>query len=262
MKPRHWIVVATLALGVLAAAVTSLAGASPQAVGTLDLAAKVPLASDLGPCPAGAAANTCASRRQAGGFPGLGQVASSYTWLADVGSPSCATGFAKVLAHTLRLVVASKGEIEVAFAPGQCTDQEVRDQTQSFTITGGTGAYAGASGAGTITPVLQAETATGRAGTATWAGTLVVPGLDFDVTPPVLTGASNKTVKAKKGAKRARVTFRVTAQDDRDGSVPVRCFPQSGSRFSLGRTPVTCSAVDTSANTASAAFTVTVKKTR
>jgi HYR domain len=255
--------IAAAATLLLATAVTSPVGASPQAVGTLDLAARLLLASDLGECPA-AAANTCASRRQAGSFPGLGQVASSYTWLADVGSPSCATGFGKALAHTLRLVVASKGEIEVAFAPGaQCIDQEaVRSQTQSFTITGGTGAYAGASGAGTITQVLESQTATGRAGTATWAGTLSVPGLDFDVTPPVLTGAANKTVKAKKGAKRARVTFRVTAQDDRDGSVPVKCFPQSGFRFSLGRTRVTCSAVDTSANAASAAFTVTVKKTR
>jgi len=191
-------------------------------------------------------------------------VVASYTWLADVRSPSCAPSFGKALAHTLRFVVSSKGEIDVALAPGaQCVDQEaVRSQTQSFAITGGTGVYAGASGGGTLTQALEADTATGRVGSATWAGTLNVPGLDFDATRPTFSGASNKTVKAKKGAKSARVTFRVTAQDDRDGSVPVACYPKSGRRFTLGRTRVTCSTTDSSANTAGVTFTVTVKKSR
>src|SRR6476659_3384552 len=107
MRPGLWAV--TALLGLLAAAVTSPSGASPRAVGTLDLAASLRLASDPGECPAGAAANTCASRKQTGSFPGLGQVVASYTWLADVGSPSCAPSFGKALAHTLRFVVSSKG---------------------------------------------------------------------------------------------------------------------------------------------------------
>jgi hypothetical protein len=38
--------------------------------------------------------------------------------------------------------------------------------------------------------------------------------------------------------------------------------PRSGSRFRVGRTRVTCSATDTSANTRKATFTVTVKPRR
>ena len=70
-----------------------------------------------------------------------------------------------------------------------------------------------------------------RYGTETWTGTLEVPGLEFDVTRPTLTGATSKKVKAKKGAKSARVVFRVTAQDDRDGALPVSCAPRSGKRL-------------------------------
>ena len=94
-----------------------------------------------------------------------------------------------------------------------------------------------------------------------WTGALTVPGLEFDLTSPTLAGATNKTVRAKKGAKSARVTFKVTAQDGADGVVPVGCNPRSGSRFKIGRTRVTCSSTDSSANTAKASFTVTVRRT-
>ena len=87
-----------------------------------------------------------------------------------------------------------------------------------------------------------------------------MPGLDFNITPPVLTGATNKTVKAKKGAKSARVTFQVTAQDDKDGALSATCLPRSGSRFRIGRTVVNCTATDTSANTTNASFRVTVRR--
>jgi hypothetical protein len=90
-------------------------------------------------------------------------------------------------------------------------------------------------------------------------GTLVVPGLEFDVTPPTLSGAASKTVRAPKGAKRVRVTYNVTARDTVDSAVPVTCLPRSGSRFSLGRTTVKCEAMDKSANTARARFVVTVR---
>jgi hypothetical protein len=99
--------------------------------------------------------------------------------------------------------------------------------TQSFTVTGGTGIYAGASGSGRIERAANFAPG-GAAGRDTWIGTLAVPGLEFDVTRPTVTGAASRTVKAKKGAKSARVTFRLTAQDDRDGSLPVTCTPRSG----------------------------------
>ena len=89
-----------------------------------------------------------------------------------------------------------------------------------------------------------------------------MPGLEFDLTRPTLTGASNKTMKARKGAKSARVAFGVTAQDDRDGALPVKCSQRSGSTFRIGRTRVTCSATDSSANSAAASFTVAVLRRR
>ena len=88
-----------------------------------------------------------------------------------------------------------------------------------------------------------------------------MPGLDFDVTAPTVNGAVRKTVQAPKKAKRARVTYTVTAKDTVDGAVPVVCKPRSGSFFKLGRTSVVCSASDKSGNTARATFVVTVKRT-
>lgn len=183
-----------------------------------------------------------------------------------MGPPSCADGFGKARAYPVRFAIASKGEIHFDLAAGaQCVDEEtdyaVRAQTQTFTVTGGTGIYAGASGAGTVTRSLG-TTDTGSAGIETWTGTLTVPGVEFDLTRPTLAGATNKTVRAKKGARSARVAFRVTAQDDRDGTLPVACTPGSGSRFKIGRTRVKCSSTDSSANTANASFTVTVRPTK
>jgi HYR domain len=99
-------------------------------------------------------------------------------------------------------------------------------------------------------------------GFETWTGTLSVPGLDFDVTAPILTGATNKTAKARKGAKSVRVTYNVTARDAVDGEIAAACLPTSGSRFKVGRTLVTCSASDTSANTGTAQFRVTARPAR
>ena len=82
------------------------------------------------------------------------------------------------------------------------------------------------------------------------------------MTPPTLSGAVNKKVRARRGSKRVRVTYRVTASDAVDGSVPVSCQPRSGSRFKIGRTFVKCSATDSSANTVTARFAIVVKAQR
>jgi len=257
-----------LMLLVLAGAAAVGANAESQsAAGTLNLNSKLRLVSVLGPCPPGvSAAFTCAARTSRGPFAGLGQVTGTYTFAAYVGPPSCANGWGKALAYPVRFAIASRGDILFELAEGaQCvnedTDFAVRAQTQTFTVTGGTGIYAGASGTGTVTRTLG-TTDTGSAGTETWTGTLTVPGLEFDLASPTLAGATNKTVRAKKGAKSARVTFKVTAQDGTDGVVPVGCNPRSGSRFQLGRTRVTCEATDSSGNTAIATFRITVKATR
>ena len=247
-----------------AATVGANAGSQSEA-GTLNLSSRLTLVSVLGPCPPGVSATGCAARTSRGPFAGLGQVTGTYTFLANVGPP-CDNGWGKALAYPVRFAIASKGDISFALAEGagcvnEVLDFAVRTQTQTFTVTGGTGIYAGATGTGTVTRALG-STATGAAGTETWTGTLTVPGLEFDVTQPTLAGAANKIVRAKKGAKSARVILRVTAQDDRDGTLPVKCTPSSGSRFKIGRTRVTCSATDRSANTANASFVVTVRRTK
>jgi HYR domain len=83
---------------------------------------------------------------------------------------------------------------------------------------------------------------------------------DFDLTAPVLKGAVTKAVRAQNGRKSARVAYRVTASDNLDGALPVTCLPRSGSLFRIGRTTVRCTAKDKSGNTATAKFTVTVRR--
>ena len=196
-------------------------------------------------------------------IPGLGQVDGRYDAAGDFGAPACAGDEARLLASPIRLRVAGKGEVQVAVAAGPCVAlSDLVNEAQTFTVTGGTGSYAGASGSGTLVRSLGALGVNGRFGTETWTGTLAVPGLEFDLTRPMITGAISKTVKARKGAKSARVAFHLTAQDDRDGVLPVACDTRSGSAFRIGRTRVTCEASDTSANSATASFTVTVKRRR
>jgi hypothetical protein len=157
-------------------------------------------------------------------------------------------------------VVAGKGEIRFALADGPtCNPHGLiqENQPQDFTITGGTGSYEGVSGSGTAERVFGVG-----GGIERWTGTLLAPGTEFDVTPPRLNGATTKTVRAPRGQKRVHVIYRVTASDAVDGAVPVTCKPRSGSRFPLGRTRVTCSAMDKSANTATASFRVTVRANR
>jgi HYR domain len=265
---------AAVALVVLLGLLTTLAAAtglaatrshSQTTTPQLDLRAALRLVSDLtGTCPLGSPESLeCPARTGDGAAPGLGAVTEAYSYFVHNGPPLCSEGNEKVLDYPVRWVVANRGEIEFAVAAApQCivASPAVESVTQSFTVTGGTGIYAGASGRGTVARALGASSDGSFRGFETWTGTLSVPGLDFDVTAPILTGATNKTVKAKKGVKSARVTFQVTAQDDRDGALPVACKPRSGSRFPIGRTVVKCAATDSSANTAGASFRITVKR--
>ena len=129
--------------------------------------------------------------------------------------------------------------------------------TETFTVTGGSGKLAGASGAGTVDHFSNGP---GLRGYDIWSGTLVVPGFEFDVAPPTITGAADTRVRAPRKAQRIRVRYHVSASDDVDGAVPVACKPESESIFRVGRrTIVRCSATDTSANTQTAQFAITVR---
>jgi hypothetical protein len=251
-------------LAALAVTASAVAG-SDRATGSLALRAPLQLVSTRGgACPPGVAGTVeCPSRRSTGRIAGLGTVVVLYTYLADLGHPSCPVSSVKILGYPARLTVAGKGELQLELAPHpDCLSQAGGiSVTQSFTITGGTGLYAGASGSGTVSRSLS-QTDTGAAGRETWTGSLTVPELEFDLVRPVLAGATSRVVRAARGAKTARVAFEVTARDDRDGARPATCAPKSGARFKLGRTRVSCSATDGSGNTATAAFTITVKARR
>jgi hypothetical protein len=232
-----------------------------SAAGTLTLRGSLGVVSAPASCPPEASPDVdeCRARTGEAPFQGLGIVSESYTWSFRVGPPTCPSNLGKPLATTGRLVVAGKGELHLALADGvRCIDVEpLRNEPQDFTITGGTGIYVGASGDGTVERSIS-----GGLGTERWTGTLVVPEFEFDVTPPTLSGTRPKTVRAPKGAKRVRVTYRVTARDEVDGELPVACRPRSGSRFMVGPSVVTCSATDTSANTRTARFRITVTAAR
>ena len=252
-------------LAILSMAVGRIAVAAPSAplaVGTLNLQGSLAMVSRDAPCPDGLPLSTaCHSRTAQGAIPGLGMVTHTYMYNGDF--TRCGPGDVVILGYTTSVRVVGKGEIGVSVADAPCllADIDALNAAGSFTVTGGTGSYAGASGSGRIERAASFAPG-GAAGTDTWIGTLVVPGLEFDLTPPVMSGAVNKSAKAKRGARNARVTYHVKAQDDRDGTVPVTCTPSSGSRLRIGRTKVTCDAVDTSANSSSTSFTITVKKGR
>ena len=144
-------------------------------------------------------------------------------------------------------------------AEGCRTLATVLSHTRAYRIVAGTGAYSGATGAGTIRRV-AAFSGQRAVGTDFVVGTLTVAGLEFDLIPPRLSGASSRTVQAPSGATRARVTYKVAARDAVDGPVPVKCRPPSGSRFRVGRTVVRCLAADESGNTARTAFMVSVRR--
>jgi hypothetical protein len=260
----YLVLIAGLALVTGAAHADARTSAPRVEAGTFALQAELELISRPFVCPPDAPTEMCAARTSKGLVAGLGSVTATYTKFLVVGPPACALNWGRALGYPIRLVVAAKGEIHASLAAAsECVEgAAIRTQGQAFTVTGGTGIYAGASGSGTVESTLGEEGPRGHSGLETWKGTLSVPGLEFDTTPPAISGAVAKTVRAPRGVKRVRVTYTVTARDDVDGAIPVSCNPGSGSRFGVGRTVVTCLASDMSANGMTAKFTVTVKPRR
>jgi hypothetical protein len=198
--------------------------------------------------------------------PGLGTVKESYDYVLENAPAGCVAepgaDSVRLIPTTVRLIVAGKGEIDLSTGGTDCLSRFaslVADE--QFTITGGSGPYAGAAGGGTVT-TNSFGPSSNFSGHDFWTGTLIVPGYEFDLTAPTINAAHNKTVHIARRASHARVTYTVTAHDDVDGPVPVTCSPRSGAVFHLGRTPVNCSATDTSGNTSKATFTITVRRTQ
>ena len=84
--------------------------------------------------------------------------------------------------------------------------------------------------------------------------------IKIDKTAPVLSLPANITTPAT-GPSGAAVTYTATATDNFDSSVTANCAPASGSTFSIGTTPVSCSSTDAAGNIAADSFQVTVQDT-
>jgi hypothetical protein len=259
MKTLIALLVAAVALPIGASA------AADRSSGTLNVNTTISTGYRLGQnCPPGTPPTTeeCIIFTGAGGIPGLGR--ATVTYVKSFDETICP---GQVVGQRTSLIdVAGKGQLKVAMDFPYCANRAPNSTVHRGTVVEGTGMFAGASGSLQIASTVEAPrcSASGCWGPAsdTWTGNVSVPGLAFDLTAPVLQGARPKSVKAPKKAKSVRVRYSVTAQDDMGGSMPANCLPRSGSRFKVGRTKVNCTAEDTSANVATASFTVTVKRAR
>jgi len=81
------------------------------------------------------------------------------------------------------------------------------------------------------------------------------------VPPPALSVPSGLVVEAQDAAGTV-VSYEASALDAADGAVPLHCLPASGSSFPLGTTRVSCTAMNSYGNVATASFPVTVADTR
>jgi hypothetical protein len=96
-----------------------------------------------------------------------------------------------------------------------------------------------------------------------FAGSIAVASFEVtvvDTTPPVF-GAIPDVISEATSAAGANVTLSATAHDIVDGDIAATLSPASGSTFALGTTSVTATATDSSGNTASKQFNVTVQDT-
>lgn len=80
-----------------------------------------------------------------------------------------------------------------------------------------------------------------------------------DTTEPELEVPSDIIIESSSSDRVVNYEEGVSAIDVVDGNLDVECNPQSGSIFSPGDTPVTCEATDSSGNTATASFVVSVR---
>ncbi|MEN3334441.1 MAG: hypothetical protein V7641_3806 [Blastocatellia bacterium] len=80
--------------------------------------------------------------------------------------------------------------------------------------------------------------------------------------PPRLSCPASVTQSTDPNKCTAVVNYTVTASDDCDGPLTPMCSPPSGSTFQKGTTTVTCTATNSSKNTSSCSFPVTVNDTQ
>ena len=263
---RAWacqVLTAVLFVAVLGSMAFAGRGASADSVGTLQVGSPLFENFTFVACPAGTPTTTVCHpsvSARATLVPGLGTVTTApFTLVLDDFTTACTR------VHTQApILVAGKGEIDLAMPLSGCIRQ---DQLAGewpaipVTVSGGSGRYSGASGSGAITIVTRVRAPETGSATWTWTGTLNVPGLTFDMTPPKIRGVASKLVKTR-SPKGRRVRYSVSATDATDGTVAVDCRPKSGSVFRVRRTTVGCTSTDSSGNTATTRFVIAVRHSR
>ncbi len=96
---------------------------------------------------------------------------------------------------------------------------------------------------------------TGTYGGYAYSNTVSTPA-SIDRIPPVLQLPQNTTIRTNSTG--AVINYTVTASDNIDGAITPECTPKSGSVFALGNATVSCTALDSSGNSASGAFVISV----
>src|SRR5206468_2865001 len=109
-------------------------------------------------------------------------------------------------------------------------------------------------GTGTTPVTCTAIDAAGNTSTCTFTVTV------NETEPPVLVCPANVVTNTASGQCTQVVGYAPAASDNCPG-VTISCNPPTGSSFSTGTTPVTCTAIDAAGNTSTCTFTVTVNET-
>ncbi len=179
--------------------------------------------------------SACAARTSTGPFAGLGQVTGRYTFVIDVGPPTCANGWGKARAYAVRFAIASKGEINFELAPAaECLNEEQRSRCASCDAD-----VHGHWGHRDLRRCIRhrnrcafsQQRTTGAAGTETWTGTLTVPGLEYDVTARRWRERPIRRCKPRRVRSRPESSSGSLHRTTGMATLPVACAPRSGSRF-------------------------------
>ena len=167
-------VVAVCVFGLLASAVGQAAVMRPSE--TLRLSGTLPATLKESKCPPGVPVMTrgsitpCYLAVARGTLPGLGKVSDRRIVVILDPVAECAN-----IKFNMALTVRTKGTISGEAATKRCFDKS-GTAVVPFKITGGTGAFTGATGSGTITLGEPQETGDGHhVETETWKGKLTVP---------------------------------------------------------------------------------------
>lgn len=217
------------------------------------------------PLPQGADHQLCFDHSATPVVPGMGRVSLSFTAWQTYFGPDCV----HLAVADGSIVIAGKGTLRFAGAKTGCAGSIsdgnlILKGKVPVSVTGGDGDFVDGSGQGTLTLLSSGSGTDTSAGPATGALELALdlPNGALDITPPTISGAVSRHVRAVGNAERVRVAYRVSAHDAADGRVPVSCRPRSGSHFRIGRTDVRCSATDRSANETTVRFRITVTRAK